>query len=501
MVLSLALAAPAGASAEAAADATPGQAAAEQALEAAEQALSTDPGEEMTPDASVALLELATSYSELEGSKRRRARALLARPDDGLADQFGDGYPSDAPVASAESPHFCVFWVNDASFADAPDLTDTNPANGVPDYVDALLEIAEFSYSVEVTPGPLGWNPPKPDDSGCGADPSAHADLYLKQLGTQGLFGYQATDPGQGRARSQFGYMVLDNDYATAEYGFPDPLDAARVTFAHEFNHLLQVAYDTFQDGWMFESTATWVEDKVYPTINDYIGYVSAFASAPGSPITKVAAANGLKIYGTAVWNHWLDGGGGGFGVSVIPLAWDLSDVATPKDFAIAAYDAAIEQVGGGSFSRQFGAFATATAEWRTGNGGFPDAALLPDVRRKGSLGLGAERSFELDHTAYRLLNVKPVDGRIELHVRAEPKVRSAIALLGRDGDALTGIAETASRFLGKGGRGAVALEDAARFERITAVVVNADGRVSGFGQGDWKYSRDDSAFSLRISR
>ena len=89
VVLSLALAAPAGASAEATVDATPGEAAAEQALEAAEQALSGDPGEEMTPDPSVALLELATSYSELEGSERRRARALLARPDDGLADWSG----------------------------------------------------------------------------------------------------------------------------------------------------------------------------------------------------------------------------------------------------------------------------------------------------------------------------------------------------------------------------------------------------------------------------
>ncbi len=286
-------------------------------------------------------------------------------------------------MASAASPHFCVFFVSDPGFPDAPEPTDSNgvdDGDGTPDYVEAILEIAEFSYSVEIAPGSLGWLPPKPDIQGCGASPSTHADVYLKQLGKAGIFGYESPDPGQGAARSQYGYMVIDNDFAASEYGFSDPLDAARVTFAHEFNHLLQQRYDSFQDVWMFESTAVWVEEQVYPEINDYVNYVGAFASSPGAPITDRDAAQGLKIYGSGVWNHWLSGPGGGFGLGAIRGAWEVSDSVDPADFAPGAYDRAIRDAGGRGFSREFFRFAAATAEWRAGFGGFPDAALYPDV-------------------------------------------------------------------------------------------------------------------------
>ncbi|MGH2987865.1 MAG: hypothetical protein ACRDLO_14415, partial [Solirubrobacterales bacterium] len=177
---------------------TPGAQAASEALAVAAATLEPQGDAEPVAEATLAMNALAAALPELEGAERRRARSLLARPTDGAADQFRDGYPPGAAVAFAESPHFCVYWVNDPNFDDAPDLTDAD-GDGIPDYVEAILEIAEHSYSVEVEPGALGWLPPKPDTQGCGADPSAHADVYLKQLGTEGLFGYESPDPGQGR--------------------------------------------------------------------------------------------------------------------------------------------------------------------------------------------------------------------------------------------------------------------------------------------------------------
>ena len=57
-------------------------------------------------------------------------------------------------------------------------------------------------------------------------------------------------------------YLVIDNDYA----GFSGaPVELMRATVAHEYNHILQFAYDTFEQVWMFESTATWMEEQVYP--------------------------------------------------------------------------------------------------------------------------------------------------------------------------------------------------------------------------------------------
>lgn len=492
----------------------PSKAEAIESLEAAEAALAPDPqavsAEPLAAaeqaDATLALNQLAASYLELERADRRRARGLLARPTDGAADQYGDGYPAGAPVVSAESPHFCVHWVNEASREDAPDLTDANAiadGDGVPDFVEAILEIAEYSYSIEVAPGALGWEPPKQDAAGCGADPAAHADIYLKQLGLDGIFGYESPDPDQGVIRSQHGYIVIDDDFTFAEYGYPDPLDPARVTLAHEFNHLLQQNYDSFQEPWMFESTATWAENQVYPTIDDYLFYVGAFASRPGKPITDPNAAGLLRIYGAAVWNHWLDSGGGGYGVKVIRSAWQRSDRAKPPDNAIAAYDLAIRRAGGPGFSREFVRFAAATSEWRTGFGRFVDSDRYADVARKGSLASGERRRASLDHAAYRLVDVEAGSGPpIRLSVEVERGVRSGIALVARRGGEGSATVTAKRKYLANGGRSTVTLTSPRDYERITAVLINADGRVSGFDPANgWVYGRDDASFRFELSR
>lgn len=472
----------------------------EQAQTELEPAPAADPGREAT----LALNQLAEALPALQGAERRQARGLLQRPTDGRGDRYGDGYPAGAPVASAESAHFCVFWVNAPGFPDSPNLTDldgNSDGDGIPDYVEAMLAIAEQSYAIEVAPGPLGWRPPKPDREGCGADPSARADIYLKQIGSQGLFGYESPDPGQGRARKQYGYMVLDNDYAQAEYGYPDPLVPAKVTFAHEFNHLLQQNYDSYQDLWMFESTATWVEDHVFPEINDYVNYLPSFAKNPGKPLTDRNAGRQLKVYGSAVWNHWLATGGGAYGVGVIPASWDASAATRPKDLAVAAYDKGIRDAGGRGFSRELVEFAAATAEWQSGFGGFPDAALYPDMKRAGGLRAGRSARFGLDHTAYRLLDVPPGPGRLKLRVATERGVRAGVALVARFGDALSGTVTVRSRYLDNGGRGSVSLGGLEGASRITAVAANADGRVKGFRQGDWVYARDNARFRATLSR
>jgi hypothetical protein len=464
-------------------------------------------GAEPAPDATIALHDVAVSYPEMGGAQRERARSLLARPTDGGSDPLGDGYPPAAPIASAQSAHFCVFWVNAPGFPDAPSLTDANgvaDTDGVPDFVELVLDIAEQSYGVEVAPGPMGWTAPKPDKTGCGTDPSARTDIYLKQLGDKGLFGYQTVDPGQGRARSQYGYLVLDNDYSEREYGYADPAIPLSVTAAHEYNHVLQVTYDTFQDTWFLEATATWSEEQVFPDVNDWLNYVSSFAKFPTEPMTATFAPDddrSLRIYGSATWNHWLDTGGGGFGVGVIRRAWELSDTTKPSDYALAAYDKAIRKVGGKSFSQEFVRFAAATAEWRAGAGNLADHASYPDVKRKGSLKKGASKSVHLDHTAYRLIDVKPTGGdRLRLKADLDHGVAGGLALVARDGDALSGTVKQRVRYLADGGKGSVTLSDPGRFERITAVLVNADDGVRGFHRGDWVYAKDGSGFKARLT-
>ncbi len=107
-----------------------------------------------------------------------------------------------------------------------------------------------------------------------------------------------------------------------------------------------------------------------------------------------------------------------------------------------------------------------------------------------------------LDHTAYRLYNVKRTRrAKLKLKVRAERGVTSGIALVGRDADTAT--VSRKVKILKRGGRGSVTLRRAADFERITAVVVNADGRVRGFSQktGDWVYTEDNRKYLVSLAR
>ena len=100
--------------------------------------------------------------------------------------------------------------------------------------------------------------------------------MFLGDIAREGLYGYCSPDGaqpdnGDGRAPA---FCVLDNDYARSQYGIA-PINALRVTAAHEFFHAIQFAYDVYEDLWFMEGTATWVEDEVYDKINDNYQFLS----------------------------------------------------------------------------------------------------------------------------------------------------------------------------------------------------------------------------------
>ena len=520
-----ALALPAGASAQAGAEAeppfTPAQAKVQ--LEAAVEALSgADPAAAHPTDE---LRDLAAAIPYLAGRERREARAILARPpaDKGGTEPFGAEWPGNAMEHELSTAHFVVHWPQvpgctaPAQGCDEPDLTDANgggggPPNGIPDYVDRVAMAAEASYSAQN--GDLGWPDPKPDGEAGGDD---RIDIYISDIcdevsaGGACLFGYASPDDTSAQCHQApfecFAYLVLDNDYQPAEFGsYSDQLIPMRVTTAHEYNHILQFGIDARQDGWMFESTAVWSEEQVFPGDDDWLFYLRIWKRTTQQPITSFGAGAGLKVYGSGVWNHWLHLGAG-YGPDVVLDAWLGSQQTKPKHFAVGAYDRAIKQHGGRGFSHEFGRFAAATAEWQVGDGDFsadhpdddvPDEQQFPDVKRHGELARGGRaESFKLDHTAYRLLRVKPRGAnKVRLRVRARRGVRTAIALVGRDGPATTGELKTKFSYAPKGGKDSVALKNARSYERITAVVVNADGRVKGNSR---RYTRNNERYRVSL--
>jgi hypothetical protein len=454
-------------------------------------------GRELTP----VLKVLAEKLPQLKGAERRNAERMLARPTQ------GQGNPGEATYSVPEAPpvcsaHYCVHYVT--STADAPP--------GGLSYVNTMLGEFENVYNVEN--GQLGWAPPVPDGTAGG---DGRTDVYIKNIGPDGLYGYAAPDPGQSGAHWA-AFLVMDNDYA--EKAFTDRyqnnfLLPLQVTAAHEYNHVLHFGYDQNQDSWMFEATATWMEDKVYDEINDYRGYLGEWAQRSTQPLTQFnspeSGDSNSKVYGDAVFNRWIDER---YGADTIRRAWEVS--VDTGDFAPGAYEKALNEKGT-SFDDVFNQFAADTAEWRSANTAFEEGQTFPDVARQlNGAALQPQNvtgkrsdfiSGDLDHTAYALINVDPA-GQNTLTVGGTlpPRVAGAIALVGRTGDETGGSSVVHVTRLPNGGAGKVTLDNATGFSRVTAAIVNSDVDIpSGSGafdrtRGDWNWLADGSGISLAVN-
>jgi hypothetical protein len=450
-------------------------------------------------DLSPLLRRLALALPQLSGAEKKRAQSLLARPTDGGADPQQNGW--DVPEADRSpicTPHFCVHWVD--SGADAPPLADSDH-DGVPDWVEVTASTAEHVFDVENSN--LGWREPRSDGTQGGGG-AGHTDIYLKDIGGNSIYGYAAPDPQPAR-HSLFAYLVLDNDFNRSQFpGYASPRDPLDVTVAHEYNHVLQFTYDASEDTWMLESTAVWMEGKVYDPVHDYLQYLPGWTALTALPMTSFNGdnpndRNNVKVYGSSVWNKWLDQR---YGQDVIRNAWE--DSVQASSFAPRAYDTAIRQHGGGGFSKEFSQFAAATAEWQASNSGFPEGSLYPDVTRSGRLDVnGSPGVISMDHTTYAIASV-PVtsDARIRLAMIAPRGTSSGLALVGRTGGQPGGTLLTAQRFLGNGGRGVVTLQNPGDLTRLSAVVVNADTKHGHFSQtlGDYPFRRDHQRFYAHVS-
>jgi len=200
------------------------------------------------PSATVALRDLWLARPELDSESAQLASAMLARPTDGPADTYGNGYS--VPAERSCGPNVCVHHVS--TTADA----------ATPQWVQLSLDTMQATWEREVRD--LGYRPPRGDGTEGG---DGRLDVYLKDLGA-GLYGYCAAETRQ-RARTASGFCVLDNDYSPEQFPKKTPEQNLTVTAAHEFFHVVQYAYDYTEDPWMLESTATWIEEVVADDIDD----------------------------------------------------------------------------------------------------------------------------------------------------------------------------------------------------------------------------------------
>ncbi len=164
---------------------------------------------------------------------------------------------------------------------------DTNPANGVPDYIERIASYLDTSWNVEITT--LGFTGP------------LHSPYYAIGFANQaGTYGYTTVTGGTTR-------IVLENDYI----GFPanddpdgDALGAAKVTCAHEFKHASQYRTSLWSEGGWVELDGTWAEDLVFDATNDYYNYLTGGngITAPGTSLD----GGGTGSYEDCIFQQWM---------------------------------------------------------------------------------------------------------------------------------------------------------------------------------------------------
>ena len=211
--------------------------------------------------------------------------------------------PSTQHSLITPSGHFRVHY--DTEGSDAVDPADAD-GNGIPDYIDLAATVLDSIWVLEVEQ--LGYNPPPADNGLGGGD---EYDVYIIDLGRGGGCGisqplYGCAFPEKSGAAT-YSHLEIDNNFTDPSYVQTHGLDALRVTIAHEFHHAIQFGYYASSDGcWWQESTSTWMEEVAYPHIDDYLQYLNHFLGEPYRALNS-GACNRNRIYGSAIFSHFLD--------------------------------------------------------------------------------------------------------------------------------------------------------------------------------------------------
>ncbi|MCR4439996.1 MAG: DUF6055 domain-containing protein [bacterium] len=212
--------------------------------------------------------------------------------------------------------HFLIFYTREGTAAVSP--TDVD-GDGRPDFVEAVAGAFERSYRVEVEE--LGFLPPP--NMAAWSQPYR---VYMRELGTtRGITVEKGRDPNAPVQHRLASHIEVDNDFVSPQEHL-SPEAALRATAAHEFFHAIQLGYVSrliTVDGFFAELSAIWMEEQVFPGIEDYRHYLGSFFSAPDIPLNAVSLTVPRIInhmYGASVFAFYL---AERFGRQVIRQVWE----------------------------------------------------------------------------------------------------------------------------------------------------------------------------------
>lgn len=247
------------------------------------------------------------------------------------------------------------------------------PAGVTLEEAEAIANFLVESWEAEF--GTMGWRQPPSDGGGDpnpdDPNPDIYLDLYLDP-GTDGAVTIPTID-GPENWDDAASYIILDPNVPNVQ-----------TYVAHELNHSSQFAYDYTDGDFIYEATATWMEDRVYDSVNDYTFFIGDFQSNPSQTLSFATYASSY-MYGGAVFVHYLADLYDAGGTTLVRDVWDAMKAGN-TDW----YDGVASELAAEGFTD----FADVYTE-------FAGYRLLTGLRDDGSIDEGNEMSAVAVHAAF----------------------------------------------------------------------------------------------------
>ena len=254
----------------------------------------------------------------------------------------------------SDSGHFRIHYATSGADIVYEANVDLN-SNGVPDFIDSVAMAADSVWDKMINQ--LGFPEPVVDTFCSNAD-GPLIDIYVRNL--SGVYGQTTFDldcavPGTYLMQVP-AFMEIDNDYSFVNWIYPGDsvVNAARVTIAHEFFHIVQGSMDFteftggesgYGDRYWAEMSAVWMEETIYDDINDYYYYLPSFFNQPNTSFQQFLAGD-LHPYASVIFPIFLSQK---YGEDIVRVIWEKeADLGIGPNF-LEATAFAIDSISGGA--------------------------------------------------------------------------------------------------------------------------------------------------------
>ncbi|HOY61994.1 MAG: hypothetical protein BWY28_01566 [bacterium ADurb.Bin236] len=178
--------------------------------------------------------------------------------------------------------------------------TATGSHAAAADYINMLAAIYEKVWDVQINE--LGL--PAPPRTSTGGKYEVYVCDLMGQIDA-GIVGRTVTTTEYSNPSYAESFIEVDNDYAGYGFGGNTLEQFSQVLAAHEFFHSVQFGMNHISPStWLMEMSAVWMEEKIYPDVNDYLGFVENYRA--NRTYESIDKANGGLEYGSAVFLRYI---------------------------------------------------------------------------------------------------------------------------------------------------------------------------------------------------